>query len=297
MQARDGPETMNHTSAPAGAGDVRSTEASALALCGLLTVASPGFRERGARSLRMGVMRLFARFKHPRRWLLGLAGVVLVGAAFTGVAWATIPGEDGVIHGCYLRSGGTLRVIDASVTNCKRGEVALNWNVSGPQGPPGPTGSPGAGYTEFRSGEGGAGAITLPEPPNDPVQILQLDLPSDWASDGQGGWRQGVTGLVATVSVLFRNNGPVMAHPGCTVLSDTGGLGDGHMYITGTDYQGISPTTATMTFQSTTPSDMSPPSELYLVCVDGQDHEPLPEGTSMNVEVLTAMISVVPRAF
>jgi hypothetical protein len=36
-----------------------------------------------------------------------------------GVAYATIPDGQGVIHACYAKSGGALRVIDASVANCK----------------------------------------------------------------------------------------------------------------------------------------------------------------------------------
>jgi hypothetical protein len=65
------------------------------------------------------------------------AGVLLVVA---GVAYATIPDSNGAIHGCYARSGGSLRVIDASVTNCKAGETSLDWNVQGQQGPQGPQG-------------------------------------------------------------------------------------------------------------------------------------------------------------
>lgn len=242
-------------------------------------------------------MTVFARRRHRPGWLVGLVGVLLVGAACAGVAWASIPGPDHVIHGCFLRSGGTLRVIDASVTSCRKTEIAIDWNQSGPQGPPGPAGAPGAGYTEFRSGEGGAGAIQLPEPSADPVQVLKLDLPSDWVADSEGNWRPGVTGVVATVSVLLWNRGPVMAHPGCTVLSDEGGLGDGHTYVSGADAAGTSPGTVSLTFQASTPSDGQPPSELYLVCVDGQDHPPLPEGTAMDVRVLTAEMSVVARGF
>jgi hypothetical protein len=79
-------------------------------------------------------------------WLLA----AVAAASLAGTAYATIPGGDGVIHGCYAKSGGTLRVIDASVTNCKSGETALNWSQQGqpgPQGepgPPGPQGEPGA---------------------------------------------------------------------------------------------------------------------------------------------------------
>src|SRR4029077_19002287 len=77
------------------------------------------------------------------------AGVLLV---LAGVAYATIPDSSGAIHGCYARSGGSLRVIDATVTNCKSTETSLGWNVQGqqgpqgaqgPQGPAGPQGAPG----------------------------------------------------------------------------------------------------------------------------------------------------------
>jgi hypothetical protein len=95
------------------------------------------------------------------------AGVLLVVA---GVAYATIPDSSGAIHGCYARSGGGLRVIDASVTNCKAGETSLDWNVqgqqgpqgsqgpngpagpAGPQGPQGPTGSQGPAGPQGPSG-------------------------------------------------------------------------------------------------------------------------------------------------
>jgi hypothetical protein len=75
-------------------------------------------------------------------WLAG--AVVAVGLA--GTAYAAIPGGHGVIHGCYAKSGGTLRVIDASITNCKSGETALNWaqqGIPGPKGDPGEPGPPG----------------------------------------------------------------------------------------------------------------------------------------------------------
>jgi hypothetical protein len=44
------------------------------------------------------------------------------------IAFASIPGANGVIYGCYSKSGGALRVIDASVTQCKAGETSLNFN-------------------------------------------------------------------------------------------------------------------------------------------------------------------------
>ena len=51
------------------------------------------------------------------RLLLALA----VGGALFGIAsavQASIPDSGGVIHGCYQRNGGTLRVIDSSADSC-----------------------------------------------------------------------------------------------------------------------------------------------------------------------------------
>jgi hypothetical protein len=73
------------------------------------------------------------------------AGIVVVALMLAGgVAWASIPDPGGVIHGCYGKSGGNLRVIDNSVTNCAKNETSLNWNMKGPTGPAGPQGLQGA---------------------------------------------------------------------------------------------------------------------------------------------------------
>lgn len=60
-----------------------------------------------------------------------------------GLALATIPDESGVLHGCYLKSGGAVRIIDSSVAGCKSNETAISWNVQGPAGAPGTPGAPG----------------------------------------------------------------------------------------------------------------------------------------------------------
>jgi hypothetical protein len=73
--------------------------------------------------------------------VIGLA--VLAMLAVSGIAYATIPDDNGVIHGCYAKSGGALRVIDAGVTNCSKSETSLNWNVKGATGPVGPQGAQG----------------------------------------------------------------------------------------------------------------------------------------------------------
>jgi hypothetical protein len=97
--------------------------------------------------------------RSTRFWLLGAVATV----ALAGTAYATIPGGDGTIHGCYAKSGGTLRVIDASVTNCKAGETALDWSqqgVPGPQGPTGPKGDPGATGPQGTQGERGLPGVS-----------------------------------------------------------------------------------------------------------------------------------------
>ncbi len=55
-----------------------------------------------------------------------------------GVAYATIPDANGVIHGCYSMTSGRLRVIDSGAGQaCTPCEKPLNWSQAGAQ-PPGP---------------------------------------------------------------------------------------------------------------------------------------------------------------
>jgi len=75
-----------------------------------------------------------------------------------------------VIHGCYAKSGGTLRVIDAGVTSCKSSETSLDWNVQGPAGPAGPEGPAGAvgpAGPQGPAGPGGPQGATGPAGPSD----------------------------------------------------------------------------------------------------------------------------------
>jgi hypothetical protein len=95
-----------------------------------------------------------------------IAAAVIVAAgmlvAAAGIAYATIPDVNGVIHGCYAKSGGSLRVIDDTVTNCKSTETSLNWNVTGPQGPQGPAGPQGQQGPQGPQGPQGAQGPTGP---------------------------------------------------------------------------------------------------------------------------------------
>jgi hypothetical protein len=58
---------------------------------------------------------------------------------------AAIPDAQGVIHGCYQKNVGTLRVIDRSKGGaCNPSESSLNWNQTGPTGTTGAQGATGA---------------------------------------------------------------------------------------------------------------------------------------------------------
>ena len=83
-----------------------------------------------------------ARRSTPRTRLhLTLVGcAVAAGAAVYG----SIPDSQGVISGCYKKTGGVLRVIDTAVDRCNPdNEIAVSWNQVGPPGPAGPAGPQG----------------------------------------------------------------------------------------------------------------------------------------------------------
>lgn len=79
-------------------------------------------------------------------------GVIAAG----GVAYATIPSADGTIYGCYHDKGGTLRVIDDTVSQCRSTETAISWNQIGPQGPQGLKGEDGKDGADGAKGDQGS---------------------------------------------------------------------------------------------------------------------------------------------
>jgi hypothetical protein len=73
-----------------------------------------------------------------RRTLMILGGFTLVG--IVSVVRASIPDANGVLHGCYQKNNGQLRIIDPAVDDCRPSEIALQWSQQGPPGPQGPMG-------------------------------------------------------------------------------------------------------------------------------------------------------------
>jgi Collagen triple helix repeat (20 copies) len=104
---------------------------------------------------------LKVNLRHRSLWLLV---VVLAAAIGGGVAYATIPDASGVIHGCFQKSSGKLRLIDTDTgAHCGPAEVAISWNQVGPQGKLGPTGPQGP------SGPIGPQGPTGPQGPSGPI--------------------------------------------------------------------------------------------------------------------------------
>jgi hypothetical protein len=64
---------------------------------------------------------------------------ILIMVIFTGI---TCYGSDKVIHGCYKKNNGQLRIVN-DPGECRPPEISIFWNKAGPEGPPGPTGPTG----------------------------------------------------------------------------------------------------------------------------------------------------------
>lgn len=106
---------------------------------------------------------------HRRLQSLIVATVVTLTTA--GIVSATIPSQN-VIDACYTRSGGSLRVIDATVTKCGKQETSLAWNVQGvkgDQGDPGATGPAGPAGPAGPQGEQGIQGPAGPAGPTGPA--------------------------------------------------------------------------------------------------------------------------------
>src|SRR5581483_4597979 len=101
--------------------------------------------------------------------VLTSVAVVLVAGA---VASADIP-DDGVLHGCYDKQTGRLRVVDNK--GCQDDERKITWSVKGPagargdQGPAGQDGAPGPAGRDGAPGAPGPKGDTGPAGPAGPT--------------------------------------------------------------------------------------------------------------------------------
>jgi hypothetical protein len=92
----------------------------------------------------------------PGRRGVAAAVVVVAAVAVGGIAYASIPDANGVIHGCYRKTTGQLIVIDSGGKGCEEGWTPLNWSQTGPTGLTGPTGPTGATGATGATGPTGA---------------------------------------------------------------------------------------------------------------------------------------------
>lgn len=90
-----------------------------------------------------------------------LIGLIIGFVVASGIAFATIPDGNGVIHGCYKPSDGKLVLINTPSQSCGAGETELTWNQEGPQGPIGPPGTDGATGPQGPTGAAGSAAQIL----------------------------------------------------------------------------------------------------------------------------------------
>jgi hypothetical protein len=98
-----------------------------------------------------------------KRWSgrRGVVAAVLVvaAAAVGGIAYASIPDSNGVIHGCYRPTTGNL-IVATSGKGCEDGWTPLDWNQTGPTGLAGPTGPTGVTGATGRTGPTGPTGVT-----------------------------------------------------------------------------------------------------------------------------------------
>jgi hypothetical protein len=90
-----------------------------------------------------------------------LVAIAALLVASTGLAAAAIPDADGVIHACFNKRTGAVRIIDTEApvsATCTSKETALSWNQTGPAGQPGPAGSVSATYVRSSTSTGTAQA-------------------------------------------------------------------------------------------------------------------------------------------
>jgi len=168
-----------------------------------------------------------------------------VGVAAFGIAsgvYAAIPDSSGVIHGCYGKSGGQLRVIDsAKSATCAKTELALNWNQTGPQGlqglqgmkgDQGPAGAQGPrGDTGAGGAVGPAGPAGPPGPSGSPVDATLSGATGTATYDGQEVIREipvpaGAYTVHATIYGGNPSPNPMALR--CTVHSSAPGVGIGY---------------------------------------------------------------------
>jgi collagen triple helix repeat protein len=116
--------------------------------------------------------------------VLAVAGIVLTATLVGGVAWATIPDDNGLYTACKLNATGTIRLIDPSgptsslLSRCTIHETKISWNqngragaigAAGPVGPAGMKGDAGPAGPQGSKGDAGTAGTNGPQGPAGPA--------------------------------------------------------------------------------------------------------------------------------
>jgi hypothetical protein len=197
-----------------------------------------------------------------RKALTILAAITIVVVA-TGVALASIPDANGMIHGCYDTKHGNLRVIDMEAgQTCDPNETLLSWNQTGPQGPAGPPGPQGPQGPQGPAGEPGGeafsveadGSVTIPTTIGGTV-ILQRDVPAG---------KYVVTGNVVVSNLNSTGTIPVLCYLGSPSEFSPPYVAaiDPFRFTSPDQPSGASATTIALTFTT----ELTAPGTLTLLC-------------------------------
>jgi hypothetical protein len=151
-----------------------------------------------------------------RRVRVSVAAAVLLVIVAAGAAYATIPDGNGVYTACLLKSTGTIRLIDPSISgstllnHCTQYETEITFNEQGQPGPKGATGATGAtgpagpagpaGPTGA-TGQTGAQGATGPAGPAGPTGQTGQEGPAGPKGDTGAAGTNGVSPTVAQLAV------------------------------------------------------------------------------------------------
>jgi Collagen triple helix repeat (20 copies) len=115
---------------------------------------------------------------------VAVAVVVVVAIAVGGIAYASIPDANGVIHGCYRPTTGQL-IVAISGKGCEEGWTPLNWNQTGQTGPTGLTGPTGPTGLTGPTGATGPTGTTGTTGPTGPTGTLSSAFFDAFTSAGE----------------------------------------------------------------------------------------------------------------
>ncbi|MBC7237246.1 MAG: hypothetical protein H5T69_15500 [Chloroflexi bacterium] len=99
--------------------------------------------------------------------LLALLLIGTMGVAAKKPVGPAAEDEDGVIYACRKKLNGQLRMV-RSCEQCRKSEVCVSWNATGPEGPQGPAGPEGPMGPQGPQGEPGPQGPPGPEGPMGP---------------------------------------------------------------------------------------------------------------------------------